>query len=953
MDEGEVATERISDDSEEMVIVLTSMDATTVLASRVVDVSTGSGSIPTASTPAEEQVPTGSDVVSTASLVFATATVVTPYSRRKGKEVMVKSETPKKQRVQKQINAQVARELEEQLEREDQRKAEQIARDAEIARIHAKEELQIMINGLDRSNETLAKYLQEYHQFALELLIERRIELITDLMEDFIPMGSKEEAERIKRKGLNLEQESAKKQKTSEEVPEEAMFPEEVSEEKRSYWKITRLGGSSASYQFFIDLLKHLDREDLNQLWRLVKETLSNRPPTIEWKLYDSCEVHDVTAKDKEIFMLVEKDYPLKKGPALVMICYKLQVENYSQMASDLILKIHKIASSPMKKDATARRKVKPLPGRLHCYQKSRRNCQSKSNGSFTILVPHITPCILGITSYVPADSNSFVSADVLISCDILGEYSGYQLILSPWKQAEKIYVLGSNKWYQSLLRALTKEEFFSPFNLTSLTTISDTDSLVNSVHEGDAPEQKVTPPPQITTNYISSTDLQCWNIVQKGNSQNNITTDTKGNIIIAPPVTVEEHMQVQREEKVRTMLLTALPDEHMGDFYHMIDSKHIWSAIKARFGGNAESTRMRRSLLKHQFKEYKASEEEGLDGGYDNMQKILSKMNTLKIKPDQEDINMKFLRGLPSSWANIAQIMKIKGGLEYMSLDDLYNKLKCLEIDTKGSSSTQSSAIDDVIYSLLADYEEDQHLAFKDLDQVNKDGFDEYEIKHQMAMIAIKARKFEKKYVRRVQFDSREAARFDKKLAKCFKRKKTGHFARECRSQVSQESTNYKNYKKKEAAKEASESLALVVIDGSQGTNSTVPADAVPARAFISAKLTIPADRVIVAKASVLAGDGIPADLEFAMMSLPSKVSLHVMCPLCNDAKSKLIKPDYQAKREQLNDCVVNLKAHKNAVKTLEKQIKCHQKNQIAYDEKIRVLSFEVEKQTNMVSYK
>nr|GEV54399.1 ribonuclease H-like domain-containing protein [Tanacetum cinerariifolium] len=53
-----------------------------------------------------------------------------------------------------------------------------------------------------------------------------------NLMEDFIPMGSKEEAERIKRKGLNLEQESAKKQKTSEEVLEEAMSPEEVPEEK-------------------------------------------------------------------------------------------------------------------------------------------------------------------------------------------------------------------------------------------------------------------------------------------------------------------------------------------------------------------------------------------------------------------------------------------------------------------------------------------------------------------------------------------------------------------------------------------------------------------------------------------------------------------------------------------------------------------------------------------------
>nr|GEY33659.1 ribonuclease H-like domain-containing protein [Tanacetum cinerariifolium] len=64
LDEGEAAAERISDDSED-------------------------GSIPTASNPAAVEVPTSSDVVPTASLVFATATVVTPYSRRKGKEVMV------------------------------------------------------------------------------------------------------------------------------------------------------------------------------------------------------------------------------------------------------------------------------------------------------------------------------------------------------------------------------------------------------------------------------------------------------------------------------------------------------------------------------------------------------------------------------------------------------------------------------------------------------------------------------------------------------------------------------------------------------------------------------------------------------------------------------------------------------------------------------------------------
>nr|GFA67091.1 hypothetical protein [Tanacetum cinerariifolium] len=50
------------------------------------------------------------------------------------------------------------------------------------------------------------------------------------------------------------------------------------SEGERNYWQIIRLGGSTACYQFFVDLLRKLDREDLNQLWNLVKEYLSIRP---------------------------------------------------------------------------------------------------------------------------------------------------------------------------------------------------------------------------------------------------------------------------------------------------------------------------------------------------------------------------------------------------------------------------------------------------------------------------------------------------------------------------------------------------------------------------------------------------------------------------------------------------------------------------------------------------
>nr|GEU63006.1 putative ribonuclease H-like domain-containing protein [Tanacetum cinerariifolium] len=394
LDEGEVVAERVSDDTEEMATVLTFMETATVLASGAAEVPTSSGCIPTAGSPATD-VPTDSNVVPTASLVFATATVVTPY-RRTGKEIMVESETLKKKKVQEQIDAQVARELEEQMAREDQRMSEHVDKDAEEYEQFAGDlsirERAELINNLIKYQENYAQILKfqtqqrkpwskkqktDYYMAVIKSnlgwkvkdfrgmtfeKIEAKFTTVWKQLEDFIPMGSKEEAERLKRKGLSLEQEKKVKD-IMQLVPIKEVYVE------------------SLQVKHPIIDWKHMDREDLNQLWALVKESFSNRQPTsdkkmelwvelkrfyelddedqlwthtqnlmhapFEWKLYDMYGVHQVTSKDKEIFMLVEKDYPLRKGLAIMMICYKLQVENYSQMANDLILKIYKIANCP------------------------------------------------------------------------------------------------------------------------------------------------------------------------------------------------------------------------------------------------------------------------------------------------------------------------------------------------------------------------------------------------------------------------------------------------------------------------------------------------------------------------------------------------------------------------------------------------------------------------------
>nr|GEX63561.1 hypothetical protein [Tanacetum cinerariifolium] len=330
LDEGDVAAEKVSDDTEEMATVLITMDAAIVLSSGGVQVvptaaavvpanvsiSTGSGVVPTAST-----------TISTATPIFATATIVTPYTRRKGKEKMVETHTPKKKkRLQEQIDIQFTRELEEELEREAQRMNAQIARDEEIAKIHAEEELQQMIKGLDRSNETIAKHLEEFEQATAELTIGERIELISDLVKD------QDRHSKILQYQAQQRNTRTKKQKrdfymakTSEEVPEEVKSSDEVPEEK-----IKELIQLVPIEEVYIEALqvKHLiiDWKEV-ELWvelkRLYEPDVEDHLWThtqhimhapVEWRLYDTCGVHHgriVGNKMHKAFPLPVTEFPL------------------------------------------------------------------------------------------------------------------------------------------------------------------------------------------------------------------------------------------------------------------------------------------------------------------------------------------------------------------------------------------------------------------------------------------------------------------------------------------------------------------------------------------------------------------------------------------------------------------------------------------------------------------
>ncbi|GJR71868.1 hypothetical protein Tco_0084233 [Tanacetum coccineum] len=282
---------------------------------------------------------------------------------------------------------------------------------------------------------------------------------------------------------------------------------------------------------------------------------------------------------------------------------------------------------------------------------------------------------------------------------------------------------------------------------------------------------------------WITNNDMNIWKVIQNGNSLKRTGRDRDGRVIILPPTTADEHIAVQRESKARTTLLQSIPDDHVADFHYMDDARDIWNAVKARFGGNAESKKMRKSMLKQEFSEFRISESEGLHKGYDRMQKILSQLNQLKAKPDDEDINLKFLRGLPSSWSQVALTLKTKGGLELLSFDDLYYKLKTLEIDIKGysthslsqspsysafvsttSTSKKMSYGESPSFSSSTTYSAPLSSKARSHSSGNIDKLD-LEEKWQMAMLSVRVNKFEKKAGRKIEFDKKEAARFNKKV--------------------------------------------------------------------------------------------------------------------------------------------------------------------------------------------
>nr|GEV03258.1 putative ribonuclease H-like domain-containing protein [Tanacetum cinerariifolium] len=186
---------------------------------------------------------------------------------------------------------------------------------------------------------------------------------------------------------------------------------------------------------------------------------------------------------------------------------------------------------------------------------------------------------------------------------------------------------------------------------------------------------------------YFLMTDYSLWEVIINGDSPAP-TVVIDG---VVQPVTIlsaDQKLARRNELKAHGTLLMALPDKHQLKFNSHKDAKTLMEAIKKRFGRNTKTMKVQKTILKQQFKNFTGSSSENLDQIHNMLQKLVSQLEIHGVSLSQEDVNLKFLRGLLSEWKTHTLIWKNKANIEEHSLDDLFNSLRIYEAEVKHSST-------------------------------------------------------------------------------------------------------------------------------------------------------------------------------------------------------------------------------------------------------------------------
>ncbi|GKE89571.1 hypothetical protein Tco_1567046, partial [Tanacetum coccineum] len=111
-------------------------------------------------------------------------------------------------------------------------------------------------------------------------------------------------------------------------------------------------------------------------------------------------------------------------------------------------------------------------------------------------------------------------------------------------------------------------------------------------------------------------TDYSLWEVILNGNK---VLKRTVGEVEQEyKPTFAEEKQDGRNEMKARGTLLMELPNKDQLKFHSYKDAKLRMEAIEKRYGGNKESKKVQRTLIKQQYENFAGSSSETIDQTFD-----------------------------------------------------------------------------------------------------------------------------------------------------------------------------------------------------------------------------------------------------------------------------------------------------------------------------------------------
>nr|GEV31699.1 hypothetical protein [Tanacetum cinerariifolium] len=209
-------------------------------------------------------------------------------------------------------------------------------------------------------------------------------------------------------------------------------------------------------------------------------------------------------------------------------------------------------------------------------------------------------------------------------------------------------------------------------------------------------------------------------------------------------PTTAEQRLAKKNELKARGTLLMDFPDKHQLNFNIHKDAKSLMKAIEKRFGGNKETKKVNHSLKKYQFE-------------------ILEKL-AIRVENSHSDLEEQGRSKRPNINESVSAVSSVS------------------------ATSTKPPA------SILPNVD---NLSDAEMD-----------LKWQMAILTMRARRFLQRTRRNLEDNGTTSIWFDMSKVECYNFHRRGHFAREC---MSHKDTRNKETQRKFVLVETSTSNAMV----------------------------------------------------------------------------------------------------------------------------------------------